>query len=334
MTFTEDTEAVSTVVDPDQPERPDLDEEPSAVEDRAGSGPIPDASPIPPRSTSAYVTQAALVMVAAITLTFAFFMTVLSGLEHEASQSRLYASFRAALAGGTAPTGQTDATGHHLLSLGTPVALLQISSIHLHEVVSEGTTAQVLMGGPGHLRDTPLPGQPGTSVIMGRQAAYGGPFKRIHTLHKGARITVTVGFGTNVSTFQVIDVRYAGDPRPPELTSGQARLTLITASGTPFIPDGLVYVDADLVSKPQPASPQVLTSPSQLMPIEKADATDTTTVWALVLWLQALLLVSMGAVWSWHRWGRAQTWIVCVPVTIVVGYFVTDQIARTLPNLL
>jgi sortase A len=282
----------------------------------------------------AYVVQTALVLIAALVLSLAFFLIVLSGFEHQASQARLFAEFRAALAAGTAPTGQTDQTGRHLLALGTPVALLQIPSIHLHEVVSEGTTPEVLMNGPGHLRDTPLPGQPGTSVIMGRQAAYGGPFKRIHTLQKGDRITVTVGLGTNRSMFKVIDVRYAGDPRPPVLGAGQSRLTLITAKGTPYAPDGLVYVDADLVSGAQPASPAVLTSQSQLLPTEAPDARDTSTLWALVFWLQALLIVSVAAVWSWHRWGHAQSWIVFVPLTIVIGYFVTDQVARLLPNLL
>ncbi|MCZ0981039.1 hypothetical protein O1L60_24275 [Streptomyces diastatochromogenes] len=31
------------------------------------------------------------------------------------------------------------------------------------------------MSGPGHRRDTALPGQPGASVIMGRQWGYGSP---------------------------------------------------------------------------------------------------------------------------------------------------------------
>jgi hypothetical protein len=169
---------------------------------------------------------------------------------------------------------------------------------------------------------------------MGRQASYGGPFKHIHQLRLGAKITVTVGFGTNVDTFKVIDIRQAGDPRPPLLASGASRLTLVTAAGTPFMPGGLLYVDADLVSAVQPASTQVISSPSELLRSESANANDTSSVWALVLWLQALILVVVGAIWAWHRWGRHQTWIVFLPLTALVGYYVADQVTRLLPNLL
>ncbi|MFD1273890.1 sortase domain-bontaining protein [Streptomyces kaempferi] len=69
---------------------------------------------------------------------------------------------------------QTDQQGD-LLAPGTPVALIDIPAAHLHQVVLEGTDSGVLTDGPGHRRDTPLPGQSGTSVLMGRAAAYGGP---------------------------------------------------------------------------------------------------------------------------------------------------------------
>jgi LPXTG-site transpeptidase (sortase) family protein len=283
---------------------------------------------------AAYLARAGLVVVSVLAIGMALFLTVVGALEHQVLQAREYSHFRAALAAGTAPTGQTDASGRHLLPLGTPVALLQIPTIHLDEVVAEGTMPQVLIAGPGHRRDTPLPGQPGTSVVVGREAAYGGPFKRIHQLKTGATIRVTVGFGTNVETFKVIDIRHAGDPRPPDVRPGSARLTLVTAAGTPFLPSGLVYVDADLKSRVQPPSARVITSPSQLMSSEVAGASDTSTLWVLVFWLQALLLVTVGAVWSWHRWGHAQTWIVFVPLVLVVGFFVSDQLTRLLPNVL
>ena len=63
-------------------------------------------------------------------------------------------------------------------------------------------------------------------------------------------------------------------------------------------------------------------------------ASDTTTLWALALWMQALVLVTVAFVWAWHRWGRAKAWIVGFPVLLLVGLFVADQVARLLPNLL
>ena len=276
--------------------------------------------------------RASLWTLAAVTLALVVYMVVIGTVEHDVRQTTEYSQFRRALATGTAPTGQTDSHGH-LLAAGTPVALLQIPSIGLSQVVAEGTSSETLMGGPGHLRDTPLPGQPGISVIVGRQAAFGGPFGRLHDLKAGAGIKVTVGFGSNVEFFKILDVRRAGDPAPPSLADGASRLVLVTGDGIAFAPGGLMYVDADLTSAVQPASPQVLASsalPSSNIP----GRGDTTTIWALVLWLQLLLLVVAGATWSWYRWGRRQTWTVFFPAVLVIGFFVSDQIARVLPNVL
>jgi LPXTG-site transpeptidase (sortase) family protein len=255
---------------------------------------------------------------------------LVSSLHHRAAQEQRFNHLRKALALGTAPVSQTDSTGR-LLASGIPVALLDIPSIHVHEVVGEGTTAGVLMTGPGHRRDTALPGQAGTSIIMGRQASYGGPFRDIHRLHVGSKIVVTTQQG--VSSFKVIDLRRGGDPTPPKLGSGKGRLTLITASGTPFMPSGSLRVDADLTTDPMTTPPTVI--PFNGLPrSEQAMATDSTTLWALVLWLQALVIIAVAIVWSWTRWGRHQTWIVFLPLTALVGFFVADQFARLLPNLL
>jgi LPXTG-site transpeptidase (sortase) family protein len=277
-----------------------------------------------------FVGRVALIVVAAVALGLFVEITLLSGLENRASQSRQFAQFRKALALGTAPVSQVDSSGR-LLAFGTPVALLEIPRIHMHQVVGEGTTSEVLTKGPGHRRDTPLPGQAGTSIVMGRQAAFGGPFKHIHDLRRGDTITVVTGLGT--STFNVIDVRHAGDPIPSPLPSGAGRLTLLTADGTSFAPRGLLLVDANLTSRTLASAASVL-SQSALQPSERADAGDTSTLWALVLWLEALVLVAAGIVWSWQQWGHYQTWIVFFPLTAVVSYFVADQVVRLLPNIL
>jgi LPXTG-site transpeptidase (sortase) family protein len=220
-----------------------------------------------------------------------------------------------------------------LLRLGTPVALLEIPSIHLREVVGEGTTSGALMSGPGHRRDTPLPGQGGgiPSVIMGRAAAYGGPFARLHQLRPGETITVVTGEGT--SRFKVRDLRTAGDPLPPPLSAGKGRLVLQTATGSPFVPHGVLTVDADLVTATLPGSPTVI--PVGSLPTDEQPlGTETGTLWALVFWLQALILASVALVWSWNRWGHVQTWVVFVPVMLVIGFFLSGQVARLLPNLM
>jgi hypothetical protein len=69
-------------------------------------------------------------------------------------------------------------------------------------------------------------------------------------------------------------------------------------------------------------------------PAQRPLGTDVGSLWALVLWLEALLVVAIGIVWSWSRWGRAQTWIVFLPLTAVVAFFASDQFMRLLPNLM
>jgi LPXTG-site transpeptidase (sortase) family protein len=272
----------------------------------------------------------ALVVLATAALSLAFHLTLISGLQHRSAQQQAFDKLRKSMAQGTAPVGQTDSSGR-LLDLGTPIFVLDIPSIHLHEVVFEGTTAGVLMSGPGHRRDSPMPGQAGSSFIMGREAAYGGPFRDLHNLKIGARMVITTGQGA--STFKVIAKRHKGDPRPPGVGVGKGRLTLMTARGAAFVPSGILYVDADLTTTTQDTPPRVI-STNQLPRAELPLATDTGTLWALVLWLQALVVISVGIVWSWTRWGRHQTWIVFLPVTALVGFFVADQFARLLPNLM
>jgi LPXTG-site transpeptidase (sortase) family protein len=277
-----------------------------------------------------YVFRAALIVVATATLGFVLFLTVGSGIKHRASQASQFDKFRNALALGTAPVGPLTADGKHLLAFGTPVAYLQIPALHVHQVVGEGTTAAVLAMGPGHLRDSPLPGQPGVSVIFGRAAAYGGPFKHLKNLRAGQQITVRTGVGA--STFKVRDVRVAGDkvPLPP---SNGSRLVLTTATGPAFMPNGLLYVDADLTSAVLPASPQVLTAPD-LRSSERANASDTSSLWKIVLCLQALCALAVGMVWAWVRWGHYQALIAFVPPVLLANLVLSDQLARLLPSLM
>jgi hypothetical protein len=268
-----------------------------------------------------------LLLVAVVCLAFALDFVVVGRLQHRAAQTRLFNQFRVELANGVAPTGQLDANGR-LLRAGTPVALLDIPAIGLHEVVSEGTSSAVLEKGPGHLRSAVMPGQQGISTILGRAAAYGGPFGKIHTLRPGDKITVTTGIGA--SKFAVVDVRRAHDPFPA-VKSGGGRLILGTATGPPFLPTGMLWVDADLTTQVQPSSGLVVTSvPSS----ERAMGTDTSSLWALAFVLEALIVLALAAVWSWRRWGKTQTWIVFGPLTLLVGLYLADQMAHLLPNVL
>ncbi|WP_227025888.1 sortase domain-bontaining protein [Streptomyces fodineus] len=183
----------------------------------------------------------ALSILGALLLGFVLDVGPLGDLRHVRDRQVDYAALRSTLANGVAPVGGP-------VGPGTPVALLDIPALHLREVVREGTTAEDLARGPGHRRDTVLPGQAGVSVVMGRQTTFGGPFLHLRELRPGDAFTVT---GQGKRTYRVLGLRRAGDPQPPALTAGHGRLTLITADGTPFMPRGILRVDADLVSRAQ-----------------------------------------------------------------------------------
>ena len=274
--------------------------------------------------------RAVLVLVFVVSFALFIQLVLVSSLQQSAAQGRAFDHFRAQLANGTAPIGPTDSAGREL-ELGTSVAFIEVPAIGLKQVIGQGTAAGVLFDGPGHRRDTPLPGQMGSSVIYGRRAAFGGPFDRINELRKGALITVTTGQGA--FEFRVLGVRREGQPAPAPLAAGAARLQLVTADGRAFLPDGVLRVDADMVGTAV-GGPTRLVTASTLPDAERVMAGDTTTLWALALWIQALVALTLGLVWAWHRWGRAQGWVVFFPPLVLVALSASGEVARLLPNLL
>ncbi|TFC80948.1 sortase [Cryobacterium sp. TMT1-21] len=291
--------------------------------------------PLPPRapvvlSVRDQAVRTALTIVAVLIFGFLAHLTIFGQVQHFVSQQQLTNSLRAELAQGTAPVSE-GTVDRVLLAAGAPVALIDIPAIGVHEVVVEGTDSGTLRAGPGHRRDTVLPGQAGYSVIMGRAAAYGGPFARLQELRPGQQFTVITGQGRQ--KFSVLGVRYAGDPMPAPLGAGKSRLVLETARGPAFVPSGIARVDAELVSETKPAGTRATTFVT-LPAVDRELATDTETVWALVFALQFLLLVELAAVWAYRRVGLRKTWTVFLPVVTVGGLFVADQVVRLLPNLL
>lgn len=286
-------------------------------------------SELPPLSPRLQLVRATLMVVFALTFTMIVQLTFLGRFQHASAQQRLYDEFRGQLALGTAPIGPADTNGVEL-DMGAPVAYVEIPAIGVSEVVAEGTTSGVLLDGPGHRRDTPLPGQVGTSVVMGRHSTFGGPFGDIAQLQPGATITVTTGQGT--FEYSVLDVRPEGSPVPAPPAVDGSRLVLVTADGRSFLPSGVLRVDADLVGTAVGGAPRVV-SAAGLPAEEGIMAGDPSTLWALALWLIALTALGVGVAWAWHRWGRAQAWIVGFPALLFVGLAAAGEAARLIPNL-
>jgi len=286
------------------------------------------------------VMRDSMTAIALLSAGFVLMLTVIGSFMASRDQAVLYDDLRSQLAKGIAPVSQLDADGA-LLTPGAPVAILDIPALGITKVVVEGTSSQQTVSGPGHRRDTVLPGQVGVSIIMGRQSAFGGPFGTIERLLVNDEITVTTGQG--IAKYKVNGVRRPGDPLPQPLPAGGSRLTLITAGGPNYLPDSILRVDASLVetsfdgTNPVPTAfetPARVLGPNSLTSAEQPMAGDTSNVFMLVLWAQAFLLVMLAFAWMRVRWGRMQAWLVGVPLLLAVGLALGQQIVYLLPNLL
>ncbi|MFG2037300.1 sortase domain-bontaining protein [Dactylosporangium sp. NPDC048998] len=249
-----------------------------------------------------------------------------SALRQEHDQRELYNELRQKLSSAEAPLGGP-------IDPGTPVALIVAPAIGMSQVIVEGTDGDVMRSAPGHRRDTPLPGQPGTSVVYGHAAAYGAPFGDLTALAPGDHFTVTTGLGE--FDYEVQRIRHANDPTPAPLQKGGSRLILATAEGqgwrTGWATDRVVYVDSVLKGDPKLGPPG---RPSMIDVREKAMQANPDALVPLVLWLQLLAAAAFGGTWAARRWGALQTWIVGVPAILATIWGVTDALGQLLPNLI
>lgn len=70
---------------------------------------------------------------------------------------------------------------------GPELTLLSVPKINLESVVVEGTDNRSLRLGPGHLSDTPQPGEAGNSVISGHRDTF---FRHLNDLQMGDEVLV------------------------------------------------------------------------------------------------------------------------------------------------
>ncbi|TIC83213.1 class E sortase [Nocardioides sp. GY 10113] len=287
----------------------------------------PERPPRPPRpepSAGNLAASTSLTVLAVLCLWLLVHLLFLGTVSHDRAQALLHSDFRAQLAGATAPVGP-------VVPAGEPVALLRIPAIGVQEVVVEGTAAGDLFAGPGHRRNTVLPGQVGTSLVYGRSVTYGAPFERLAELAPGDLVEVTTAQGKR--NLRVLGVRRDGDPLPQPAASGAARLTLVTAAGegrlAALSPGSALYVDAE-VPQGHPAPGGV---PAVVPPSEEAMASGTEALPLLTLWLTCLIAVVAAALLALQRWSAGLVWVVAVAPVLALAWLATDTAMRLLPNL-
>ncbi|CCH28438.1 class E sortase [Actinosynnema sp. NPDC047251] len=292
--------------------------------------PLPPPAPLPPRGNPGLrLAGQMVVIVGGLMLCFVVQFAALGTLKHGRDQNRAHEELRVLLANATAPVSAVD-EGGRLLDSGTPLGILEIPRLGVREVIGEGTSARALKSGPGHLRDTPMPGQAGGSVILGRRAGYGGPFAQLDKLTPGDVVKVTTGQGEH--TFRVQGTRRAGDPQRHVPQAGKGGLTLATADGSYFLPTDVLWVDAKLTSDVQPNSgalPKFAVPDNEQVMAGDQEALVPVALWALVLAAGAIAVVFLHV-----RVGRWQAWVVGVPLLGALGITLADQAAALLPNLI
>ncbi|MFI9270130.1 sortase [Kitasatospora sp. NPDC052896] len=294
---------------PGPPSGPPVAEPPVAV-----AGPAPRAVRRPGRLLRVGWSATLL---AGLLLGFVGYLVALSGLQEQHYQAATYQTFRYQLANATAPTGAA--------ADGTPVAVLDIPAIGLeHAVVVEGTSGRDLMRGPGHRRDTALPGQQGTAVLFGRGTAFGAPFGRLAALRLGDKIYATTGQGRFSYTVNA----YGDGSHPIRDPAAPARLVL-TTSDSGWIPTGTVLVGARLDG---PAQDNPYGRPA-LLPADHALAVDAGALAALQLWALALFGAVLAATVAARSWQRRAAYLASAPVVAALLWAVYENAAALLPNL-
>jgi sortase A len=82
---------------------------------------------------------------------------------------------------------------------GQPIGRLQIPSIHVSEIVVNGTRwAEDLSRGPGRYPQSSFPGLGKVTAIAGHRTTFGAPFRHIDQIKVGDRIILRMPYGTFV----------------------------------------------------------------------------------------------------------------------------------------
>lgn len=209
---------------------------------------------------------------------------------------------------------------------GEPIGILQIPAIDIEQVVVQGTRPAELRSGPGHLRGTVMPGEPGNAAIAGSRLANGAPFGRLAELEDGDRIVVTTAVGG--FRYEVTSVRRVetGDPDPVRARGRGSTLTLVT-SAPAFLADERLVVVADMRSRPvaprfPPLTPDSSetgfdTAPGGLAPVAG--------------WGALLALAIVAARHVYRRWARPVAYLVTTPVLVALLLLVFESLGGLLP---
>jgi len=209
---------------------------------------------------------------------------------------------------------------------GSPVAVLEIPSLGVRQVVVRGTSASDLMNGPGLMSGSALPGTPGNSVIAAKRVTFGAPFGAIGSLRKGQRIIAVDGAGT--FTYKVTRVlTVTAGQKDVVVPTADNRITLVTSDST-IVTNGRLVVQGTLVGHAVAVPGLTAAIPS----FDLGLSGDPTSGGLVLIWSFLTLLALVGAAlaaWRWkHPW---LVYLLAAPVVMFCGLFACESLARALP---
>jgi len=190
-------------------------------------------------------------------------------------------------------------------------------------IVVEGTSPQNLELGPGHVRDTPLPGETGVAEIFGRRATFGAPFSNLDKLHRGDKLTVITGQGK--ASYAVVA---RGDSSHLVKNPAPNQLLLLTACSA-TIPSTYCYLDTQLTSTAQQ-------DPGGRPPIAAAETPlsgDTSVLVLTMVWGLALVMISIAGTVAAARWSPWLAYLATAPIALAVLWNLYQNLAVLLPNV-
>lgn len=292
---------------------PSAPDTPSPPEQAPATPPQPRALP---KDATAQGIGVGLILLGVFLFGFLAYLFGISGVQEARAQSTAYATLRAQLGQQVAPLAATTP--------GKPVAILNIPAIGIKNmIVVEGTSPENLELGPGHVRNTPLPGENGVAEIFGRRATFGAPFGRLGELHRGDKVAVTTGQGK--SSYTIIakgdSSHLVKDPAPNRL------LLLSACSAT--IPATYCYYDAELTTTPQPdpgGRPLITAAETPL-------SGDTGVLVLTMMWGIALVLISVAGTVAAARWSPWLAYMATAPIALAVLWNLYQSLAVLLPNV-
>ncbi|MFL6108589.1 MAG: sortase domain-bontaining protein [Marmoricola sp.] len=287
-----------------------------SLPDRARSGGDRRALPLPmtPVALGAWT----LSVVGLVLLAFVGFLLLGSSVQANRAQDVAYTKIRQQLADGVAPVSG-------VIAAGTPIGVLDIPALDLHQALLQGSTSEQTSRGPGLKSDTPFPGATGSSLVVGRRATFGAPFRHLGHLQVGDEVSVSTGLGKAV--FRVDVVRHSDDPAST-IANAASRITLVT-SDPALTPTRQIVVSAVRIGTPYPAAST---------PVARDAEAPGQRTWGkavfVLLWTQLLLVVAWASTRLGLRFGYRAVWIGAVPVVLLVLWNLFEGVAVLLPNTL